>query len=218
MKKLLPLFIFLAILLTPLYPVYAVDSTDSGATRPLKTAKERLDQQKMMKMTTKVDNIASREAQLKLKKDQLKAKLDTFKDQRKANVVERINDNLARINKNRTDQMGARLDRLSNILTRAETRIQQSTLTETDKLKVNESIATASASITAAKAAVDVQAAKDYTIKVTTESAVKADSMIARDTLKNDLDATHEQVKAARIDVSDVIMQFKLLKGATNGQ
>ncbi len=215
----LSFLVFTAILLTPLYPVYAEESlTNTTVTStPKSNLKERAASDAAKPI--KVGNSAIREAELKAKKQGFLAQLNRFKDQRKAKIVSNINDVLARINKNRTDQMSKHLDILTNILGRVETRTNESSATAESKATVTTSVASASAAITTAKLAVSTQAAKDYTINVASESTAKVDSKAARDLLKTDLDSTHSQVKTAANAVQAAVRAYvSIIKGVTNGQ
>lgn len=173
MKKLLPITIFAVILfLSP--KAFAQDSSSAAVTNP--TAREKLIMQregKGVKVQSRLEENASRAAQLK-------TKLQTFRNKIKAEAVQRISDNLNRINKKRTDDMSENLSRMTNIL---------------NKLGSN---ASASAAIATAKEAVTAQSQKDYTVSVTTENKVKTDAKTVRDQLAADLHATRKLVIAAK--------------------
>lgn len=147
-------------LLMVAYPVLAQDAT-TGATRK--------------------EKVATREAALK-------AKLERFKDKTKAQVVDRINTNLNRINQKQTAQMLKHLDKMSTILGKLEA----------DVTTTKEAIATATA-------AVKLQAEKDYTIAISSEKTVKKDAQKTREQLHNDLKVVRVQVIDAKQAVANAI-------------
>lgn len=200
-KKLLIYTFILGLYLFPLYPVYAENTT--------KTTKldERINkvEDKRLALEGKLENqrekFASRAAALK-------DRLTKFKDKVKAQRVDRINTELSNINKRRTDEMSRNLNRISEILTRLENRVAESTSSAASTDAVQGSITTAKTQITLAKEIVASQSAKDYTIQVSSESAVKADATKQRDLLHTDLKSTQAVVKQARTAVSAAIKAF----------
>lgn len=174
------------------YPALAIDAT-TAATNRKELAQERVDSRK--------EKMASREAELR-------AKLGKFKDQRKAQIAERVNTNLNNINKNQTDQMQRHLVLMTTLLDKLQIRINQTT----------PEITTARANIATTSAAVTAQAAKDYTITVTTESRIKADATKTRNQLHTDLKAVRELVIAAKQSVANAISASRPIKESTNGQ
>jgi len=148
-------------------PALAVDSTPSG-----KEAK-----------------IATREASLR-------AKLAQFKNRNKAQIAERINTNLNKINQNRTSQMLRHLEKMSMILDKLEQRVN-----------AGAAIAEARASIASASAAVQAQAQNDYTITVTSESRIRTDIQQIRLKLHEDLQAIRKQVIDAKQSVANAIRE-----------
>lgn len=186
-KAILTLLLFL--LLIPLYPAYAAP-----------TIKPAID---------KMDDSASKAAVLK-------ANLLKFKDQKKAALVEKINDTLAMINKKRTDQMNKNLDTMSKILSRLETYVNE--LTGKDTTDAKKAIADAKSAITIVRTAVDAQSKKDYTLEATSEAIIRTDAKAARDSLHKDLKATRKLVIDAKQAVAYAIEVAAItVKGNKNG-
>ncbi|MBI2012147.1 hypothetical protein HYS91_05250 [Candidatus Daviesbacteria bacterium] len=183
--------------LTPLYPVYAKDSTPSGdkirAIDRLIEQKENLKE----KLNTKIENIASREAKLL-------AKLKTFKDQVKAKRVENINRNLNMINQKLTKAYTRHLTTMENLLKRFEAKPRIAPLL-TSNFEVKQSFDSAETLIADARVAVASQAAEEYTITVSSESAVNKDALDAKNTLRADLKEVREKITAARRAIIDAI-------------
>lgn len=171
MTKLLSLILVLVFSLSIISPVLAKtlpagrQAATSGAIR-----KEKI-QEKM----------ATREAALK-------EKLAKFKDQKKAQRVDKINAELNRINKQRTDQMLKFLDNAERILA-----------------KVPNGSSSAQAKIDEARVAVKAQAEKDYTITITSEAKVKDDAKLAHERLRTDLQALKKLITEAKQAVAKAI-------------
>lgn len=201
MKVFLSSALLLITLISPATAFAQTTATISGTPiKPLLSARDRLE--------TRAANLASREAALK-------AKLQLFKDKIKAQRVQRISDNLNKINKLRTDQMTKHLEVLSTILTKLQTRVNDATASGSLS-QVNQLISTAQGAIDTAKAGVDAQSQKDYTITVSSESTVKTDAMTQKDALQQDLNSTHDLVVAARKAVYDaIIAAIKAITGAS---
>lgn len=171
-SKVSAILILFSLLVVASYPVWAQDYTTE-------------------RRTNLKEKIATREAALK-------AKLQAFKDQKKAEITERISNNLNRINAKRTEQMLKHLDKMSALLDKLETRVA-----------AKSAIADARASIASAKAAVKTQAGKDYTLTVTSERKAREDAQAVRDRLHQDLQAVRKQVVDAKQSVANAIRVAK---------
>ena len=178
LSRITAILIFSCLLIFAAYPVLAKEATTPGTTRKEKV-RERVE--------IKKEKMATKEAALK-------AKLETFRDKKKAEVADRVNSNLNQINEKQTMQMLKHLDKMSALLTKLETRTGGST-----------AIIDTKASIASATAAVKDQAAKDYTITITSESAVKKDAKKVRDALHTDLKNVRKLVIDAKQAVGAAI-------------
>ncbi len=211
MRFFLPTLIALTLFATPVSNVMALDATTSG--KPVKPI-QKIEQRKndiVQKLDQLRDKIASREAELK-------SKLSLFKDKKKAVSVERINTNLAGINKRRTDHMLGQLDKMASISAKLQDMMSKAK-TSQDLSAVQTAITETNTAIAIAKTAVTTQAELDYTIKVSSESAVRTDAKAARDQLHKDLQAVQEKVVAARKALSAAISSaMSTMKGTDNGQ
>ncbi len=182
----------LSMLAITISPTFALDSTGS-ATRP--AIRNQLVQQKV---ETNKENIAS-------KASALKTKLQAFKDKRKAEIADRVNTNLNRINQNQTAQMQKHLGTMSGILDRLEARVNQGTPDIKDPAGAKAAIASARAAISTTSAAVTTQSEKDYTITVTSESRIGLDAKTQRDKLHADISAVRIMVVDAKQSVANAI-------------
>lgn len=183
--------ISIALILGLTYPVLAQDATTPATTRKyrIETRKEK-------------ERIATKEAVLK-------AKLEKFKDKKRAEIADRVNTNLNRINQKQTEQMLKHLDRMSTILGKLEERVRKGTPDIKDVTLAKAAIASAKGSIAAATASVKLQAEKDYTIAVSSEGTVRKDAQKTRVQLHNDLKAVRVQVIGAKQAVSNAIRVAK---------
>ena len=181
--------------------VLAEDATSVGTIKPplrgqlINTRKETVDN----KIASMREKIASKEAVLK-------AKLGAFKDQKKAQTATRVNTNLSTINKNQTDQLLKYLDRMTQVLDKLEKRVSSASPDIKDPGAAKLAIATSRTSIASAAAAVKQQSEKDYTIQVSSETAVRKDAKTARDNLHGDLQSVRKLVIDAKQSVSNAIV------------
>lgn len=196
----------LSILATSISTVIALDSTTSSV-RPVvkpvikKEATSSVAPRKQA-VQQKVENIkekiASREAALRLK-------LQTFKDKKKAEVADRVNTNLNKVNQNQTAQMLKHLDKMSAILDKLESRVESGKPDIKDPTAARTAIASARAAIVSASAAVTTQSQKDYTITVFSEGRIGLDAKVQRDKLHTDLLALRKIVIDAKQSVTNAI-------------
>lgn len=173
MKKLLSLLLILVFSLSIISPVLA-ESLPTG---------RQASKSGVIKREKIQEKMASREALLK-------EKLAKFKDQKKANRVDKINAELARINKQRTNQMLKFLDNAERILG-----------------KVPSGSSSAQAKIDEARVAVKLQAEKDYTITITNEAKVKDDAKLAHERLRTDLQNLKKLITEAKQAVARAIRE-----------
>lgn len=208
-SKILVLALLFAFYLTPLFPVYAQQGRGDVATPRLNRLEEtdrtgRL-QQRPMDLNQKFEDriaqmrqkIASREAQFKLRVDQ-------FEDKVKAKLALKVNRVLNQINQNQTQQMNKHLNKMSEILDRVVTGAGGNASSSAQ-------VAEARSAIETAQTAVETQAGRDYTINVSTESAIRKDAQTMRDRLRTDLRNTRQLVIGAKQAVAIAI------RGLTSG-
>ncbi len=186
--------------------VLAEDATP-GATTLKRT---QLIQQRIV--TTKentADKIAAMREKVASREALLKTKLDAFKDKRKAQVADRVNTNLNRINQNQTSQMLNFLNKATEILNKLESRVNEGAPDIKDPAAAKAAIADARTKIATAQTAVTAQSQNDYTITVTSETTVKKDAQSAREKLHSDLLAVRKQVVDAKQSVANAISLAK---------
>lgn len=201
MKTKLAACLILVFLLTPVYPIYAEDSTGSTTlTKPSLLDKYLNKRENVIAIRdAQKENLASRAAALK-------AKLALFKNKDKASLVEKINGYFVTINARATDDMTKRLNKMTEILGKLKQRVDEATPSAgQSKDDANKAIADAQTAIDTGKAAVLAQSQKGYIISISSESAARADASKTRDSFRTDLISTNDLVKAARKAVSNAI-------------
>jgi hypothetical protein len=231
MKKLAPFLVVAAFILiwAPLYPVLAEDghiaSRSGEPLRPTlfhttlaKDASGSAGKNTFFLHLNRSSDFADKIEQFRIKiasrEAQLKAKLDKFKDQHRSELALKVSSNLNKINKNRTDSMGKHLDTLSDILGKVQDRASGSA----SESGVQAAIASASASITSARDAVNAQAQKDYTINATSEASLQSEVKTERNMLLKDLTSVKQLVMTAKQSVVAAIRATAHVQGELNGQ
>lgn len=123
---------------------------------------------------------------------EFKQKVQTIRDEWKKKIAERADAKLAEINKRRTDAMVRQLDKMGEILAKVKAR--------------GGDTAAAEAAVADARTAVAAQAAKTYTITISTEDKLKFNVGETMKALTTDLRKLHEEkIVSARKAVSDAI-------------
>lgn len=209
MRTFLLALIFTFLLSATLQVAHAQEST-SGATR-----KDRVKEKVETRKENVKERVETRKERMASKEAALKTRLQNFKDKRKATVAEKVNTNLNAISTKRVEMMSKHLGKMTEILTKLETRVSEAGASGKDTSQATSAIAEAKTAIQKAQAALGAQAQKDYTITVTSESTVKADAKGVRDSLHTDLKATHDLVIAAKQAVANAI---RVAKSSLGGQ
>lgn len=146
---------------------------------------------------------------VKAKREEFKAKLQTIRDEKKKALVERIDTKLTNINVKHTD-------RFTQVLSNLQTLLDKISLTATEA-SVLADIATAQAAIDSAKLAVENQAARTYTITISTENDLRLDVGIVTNQLRQELVTTHKLVVDAKQAVQALRKDNAMIKNeATN--
>lgn len=131
-------------------------------------------------------------------KEELQAKLEEFRNQKKAQIAERVSNNLNKISDNRVNAMMKHLDRLQEILNKLTERVTAAGDNGKDVTAAEGAIADAQMAIDEAKTLVEAQAGEDYTLAVGDETTVKTDAQAKREALMSDLKGVHDKIKAAK--------------------
>lgn len=222
MRKTLPFFVVLFLFLASTSLVFAQDATSSTTSRERllpRVASKVASREAVIKekVAIRKDNLAlkleERKARIASNEAELKQRLQSFRDKNKAQVIERINTQLATVNEKRTDSMSAFLTRLENLLAKIETRTTEAGNNGKDITAVNQAIADAKTAIEEAKSAVSLQADKTYVITISSETQARADVKTVRDLLHTDLFETNKLVVEAKQSVGKILQTAKSTLG-----
>jgi len=228
----------LSLLAFTIYPAFAQDATKSGLTLeeskkilPLKPVKINGRQQDKIeaKRENIEDKIADMKEKLASKTAALRLRLQDFRDKKKAEIAERVNNNLNKINQNQTAKMQKHLDKMSSILDRLEARVESNKPDISDPAAARTAILAARETIATTSAAVSAQALNDYTVVVTSEGRIGLDVKTQRDKLHSDLltlrkmvidakQAVANAIRVARSGRVPVDKELKNKEGTSSGQ
>lgn len=212
-KKLSVSLISTALLLIPIVPTFAespmtVTAPVTGAmTRPLvqptgNAMREEIKQTAQAEKVALKDKIqAAREAAkeaIAAQKSTFQTKLAAIKDEQKKTVVTNIDTRITTVNQARTDEMAGNLTILSTILDSISSKSVTAKAAGKTTTQLDADIAAARSALTLAQNVVTTQAAKNYTIQVTTELKLKPNVMSTLALFRKDLEAAHKAVVTAR--------------------
>jgi cytoskeletal protein RodZ len=142
------------------------------------------------RIETRVQNTEARRAQFK-------QRVATVKDEKKRQILEHLDIQMNALNTRATAAMTNHLERIQALLNKIKERVP------------TVDTAAAQAKIDTAKAAVETQAGKVYTIEFTGENAIRAGASEAKTKFRQDLKTVRDLVQAARQAVVDVLQAAK---------
>lgn len=220
MKKAILSVVFFLALALPI--VSLADNASTAATTTRKEIKQEYSG-RLKQMREEFQNkIRAVKEELKTKleeaKNKLQVKLQKVKDRKKADSVVKINDQLQKLNERWTDHFSDVLDKLSDILIKIGGRTDKLSANGVDVASVKNLMDTASTTISSARAAIAVQAAKVYTLNVTTEANLKTDVGKTRQALHSDLVKLRDVVFSARDAVHNAAQELGKVATSTNQQ
>jgi len=150
-------------------------------------------------MKTKMEQIRERaKTEMEQKREEFKTKLEGIKDGRKKQNATQLSDQLDKLNARLAEEATQFSEHILDVLNRIEDRAKVAEANGKDISGVKTAIASAREAVAAAQAKITAQAAKDYTVTITTESSLGADFKKSRDAMKADYKAIHDALKAAR--------------------
>lgn len=179
-----------------------------------KTMKEDIKKRKEEFNDTVKTKRAELQDQIKTKREELKVRLDKIKDEHKKKTVERIDQRIDALNDKMMRHFSSVLVKLEEMLVRISERADRVSIERgLDVSSVRSAIDKANTAIASARSAIEVQSGNIYTIKITTESALKIDVGKARQALNTDLAKVRDAVKAAHLTVKDAAVVLAQLAG-----
>ncbi|MBI2611388.1 hypothetical protein HYW54_01435 [Candidatus Gottesmanbacteria bacterium] len=198
--------------------VAAQDSVDPSPKIVMEKRQEVRENIKAKRMEVR-DEIKKKREELRLtikeKREEFKKKIQTLKDERKKQIVERLDEKMSMINTNMTDRMLAHLEKMEDILSRLQEKVDTAKNEGKDTTAAQNAITNAQSLIDTAKAAVTEQAGKDYTPAIPDETTLRAVVGTSMSGLRADLSALHKQVVDAKQAVMKAVMEVAKLRGQT---
>ncbi len=147
---------------------------------------------------------ASREAFLQKKK--------LIRDENKQKILEKIDSMMNEVNTKHTVSMTEALNKFSGILDTMASKAGELKTKGADTTAFDAAMTKARSAIEAAKAKIAEQAAKDYTISISTEDALRSAVGETRSQLEADLHSVRDSVKLAKEAVRDVAKELVKLR------
>lgn len=127
----------------------------------------------------------------------LKTKLAEIQNERKQRIVERIDEQISKLNEKLTSHFFNALEHIDKVLTNVTTRADRAVEKGLNVGDVYTAIENAHSVITAAHDAVIIQVGVVYTIEITSEETLRIDVGAARQALHTDLQGVRTLVRAA---------------------
>lgn len=192
-------------------PVLGNDSTNSAQTNRNFAAQNAIEETKAIREATRTgvqNKIQERLEKLRTiqeqKRKEFQQKLQQIKDTRKQKIVENLDRSYVNINKRWTTHFLNVLERLTKILDKVKARAES----QNNTAALN-SINDIYRQIAQVKTNVEEQAAKTYTIEITSEDKLGEAAKAVHSQLRNDLQTLREQIKGIRESIRNVILSLK---------
>lgn len=138
-------------------------------------------------------------------------KIKTIRDEKKQKIAEKINNQLAQINQKATQAFERHLNTIQNLLNKIIVWKDKAKTDGKDASAAETAITQAQTAITNAQTAVEEQKLKEYVIEFSEESGLRVGASQAKTSLRTDLEAVREKIKAARQAVVDGLKAVKQL-------
>jgi len=184
----------------------AMEQKREGLKQEIETKREELKDRLEQKREELKDRIET-------KREELKQRLEKIKNETKKRVVEKIDKSLDALNERMTKHFISTLEKLEDVLARIGERTSDAADKGIDVSSVDLAIVAAQTAINEAKASVEAQAAKNYSLTISTEDKLKTDIGKTRQLLHEDLKVVYEKVKVARNAVHEAARAFAKAHG-----
>lgn len=162
-----------------------------------------------VEMKEKADEVKVRIDQ---KRDELKKKLSVIKDERKKELVLTINDKFQALNKKAVERLGESMNRQEDAIKKLKERMTNPAFSNQNNTAINTQIANAEAKIAEVRSKLSTQSGKVYTINVTTEASLKANTEAQRLALKADITAIQDSIKSISELIRSAAKDLALIK------
>ena len=150
-------------------------------------------------------------------RERFRTRLGEIKDERKQRVVMKISDDLVMRNLKWTRHLSSALTRLSDILTKLETRANRIKLEKNaDISAVTTAIADARSMISSLQEKIDIQAEAEYVIELGSGETLGQKVSEKINELREDIGLLREEVMKIKVAVQDVYQLLARISGNTN--
>lgn len=171
---------------------------------------------KQVKQAAKEQRMMTKEQKQEMRAA-FKTTLSQFKDTRKQAVIQNIDQKLGAVNTNRTAQMNTIVTKLETILTRIKTKAAELKTQGVTTTTLETAIAQAETAVATAKTNIANQAAKEYTISLTTETQAKNAVGQTVSGLQADLRTVKQSLIATKQAVMKAATELAKAKGEATG-
>lgn len=156
-------------------------------------------------------------SEFEAKKAEFRQQLAALKDTRRQTILQNLADKMNRVNKQRVEHWRKVLARLQEVLAKIQAKGTALKSSGKDTSSLDAAIASASAQLTAATAAVDSQAGREYIINIATGSGLKANAGQAISGEQADLQGVLKIINDARKAVYHAVRILAQLTGEKLG-
>ncbi|MCL5432703.1 MAG: hypothetical protein M1524_01120 [Patescibacteria group bacterium] len=129
---------------------------------------------------------------------EFRQKLKSIRDERKKTLVENIDTKISNFNQNHTQKLSEALEKLQTILDKIKTKSENAKSSGLDTVGLEADIATAQSAIDNAETAISTQAAKQYSLEITSDETLKQTIGPTISQFRNDLQDVRKSVTDAR--------------------
>lgn len=194
--------------------VYLALAVAAGAqTRATATPQKEVRRAAVEEMRAKFE-AAKKEAQTKMQaaRTDFQAKLKQIKDGKKQQAADNLYERLGMLNAKWAEHFGNVLEKYDATLKKVESRRDKAQTAGRDVAVVNAAFQAATAMIESARAAVEAQTKKTYSVAVTTEAKLREAFQAAHKALKTDLMALRDgAMRSAREAVQKAIQSLRAI-------
>lgn len=196
----------------------SIIGTRDSAVTTIKQTLPAIQEQKDLILENRQDRRQDRRDVLRDNKEDFKERLKTIRDQRKSALVERIDERISTMNKTHTGRFSAVLEKLKKIVSTISDGAQIAKSKGVSTAAVDVAIASAKTAIDTAQEAVTMQAAKIYSIEVTSEAALKINVGSVVSVFRKDLRDVHKMVVDAKKAVQKAHRELVLTRREQKGK
>jgi coenzyme F420-reducing hydrogenase delta subunit len=180
-----------------------------------KAVKETLEKVKIEREAFKTKMEAAKE-EIKTKREQekeaLKVRLQDIKSAAKKVTIQKLDENMNKLNSNFVEKFTKNLTDFDTYLSRLVDKASATSTASKDMTAFNSTVESARTAIVAARTAVEAQSKKTYGVTFSTEVNLRSDVASIKGILNNDLKLVRDLVQAAHLATVKVLTEFNKIK------